>query len=92
MAISTVNVTDTATVLAAGDGLRRTLAIQHIDETDTTDAIWVAPSAAVAVGNGLRLAGLGATLNVTQDAGASNAWYGIAASGKAITCVVMTGV
>lgn len=92
MAISTVNVTDTATVLAAGDGLRRTLAIQHIDETDTTDAIWVAPSAAVAVGSGLRLAGLGATLSVTQDAGASNAWYGIAASGKAITCVVMTGV
>lgn len=92
MAISTVNVTDTATVLAAGDGLRRTLAIQHIDETDTTDAIWVAPSAAVAVGSGLRLAGLGATLNVTQEAGASNAWYGIAASGKVITCVVMTGV
>lgn len=92
MAISTVNVTDTATVLAAGDGLRRTLVVQHIDETDTADAIWVAPSAAVAVGSGLRMAGLGATLNVTQGSGASNAWYGIAASGKTITCVVLTGV
>lgn len=91
MAISTVNVTDIATLLAAGDGLRRTLAVQQIDETDIADAVWIAPSASVTVGNGLRLAGLGAMLNIDQESGASNAWYGIAASGKTITCVVMTG-
>ena len=59
VAISNVSVANTPTLIAAGDGMRISLTVQHVDTVDSTTPIWVSNSATIAIGEGFYLSGLG---------------------------------
>jgi len=90
VAISNVSVANTPTLIAAGDGMRISLTVQHVDTVDSTTPIWVSNSATIAIGEGFYLSGLGAVLSILREGGAGNPWYGIS-TGNTVTVAVATG-
>ena len=71
VAISNVSVANTPTLIAAGDGMRISLTVQHVDTVDSTTPIWVSNSDRCHR-RGFYLSGLGAVLSILREGGAGN--------------------
>lgn len=85
--MTTVTVGATATLVAAADGSRGSLCVQHVDVTQNAVRVWVADRATVAVGDGLLLVGLGATITADRLSGARGSWYAIAEEAGVVVMV-----
>lgn len=84
--MTTVTVGATATEVAAADGNRGDLTIQHVDVAQGTVRVWLAPSASVAVGAAMVLTGVGVSLAVAGSR-AAVAWYAIAEEAGVVVAV-----
>ena len=84
--MTTVTVGATATLVAAADGNRGDLTVQHVDVEQGTVRVWLAPSASVAVGAAMLLTGGGISLSISGPR-AAVAWYAIAEEDGVVVAV-----